>query len=84
MKKFKNRYGNEYWFEQLNEDTYVIRGDLKYWRFGGKEGEDFIDNNNLGFADPSGGPFIAKGYMIDGRSVLSIAAVGEEVHFKVV
>jgi len=83
-KKFKNRYGNEYWFEKLDEDTYVIRGDLKYWRFGGQEGESGIDSNNLGFVDPSGGPFISKGHMIEGRSVSNISSVDEEIYFKVV
>lgn len=84
MKKYRNRYGNEYWFEQVGEDTYVIRGELKYWRCGGKEGQSGIDNNDLGFVDPSGGPFIAEGYMIEGRKVQTISSMGDEFHFKVI
>ena len=45
----KNRYGDSYQFEKVNENTYMIVGDLKYWRFGGKEGQDHLDFNNLGF-----------------------------------
>jgi hypothetical protein len=32
---------------------------IKYMRFGGKEGQDGIDRTDLGFFDPSGGPFVA-------------------------
>ncbi len=30
--KMRNRYGDEYHFEKINENTYIIVGDLKYWR----------------------------------------------------
>jgi hypothetical protein len=83
QKKFKNRYGNEYWFEQLSEDTYAIRGDLKYWRFGGKEGQEEVNELDLGFVDPSGGPFISQGYKIEDRIVNQISAQGQEIIFKV-
>jgi hypothetical protein len=33
-------------------------------RFGGKEGQDGIDRTDLGFFDPSGGPFVAVGSKI--------------------
>ena len=79
----KNRYGNEYHFEKVSENTYTIVGDLSYWRFGGKEGVPGVDESDLGFVDPSGGPFIAPGYMIEGRQVVRISAVGEKILFEV-
>lgn len=79
----KNRYGNEYHFEKVSENTYTIVGELSYWRFGGKEGIDGVDENDLGFVDPSGGPFIAPGYMIEGRRVTRISAIGEKIFFEV-
>lgn len=75
----RNRYGNEYWFEPVGENTYRIAGQLDYWRFGGNEGEESVDMNNLGFADPSGGPFIARGYQVEGRVVVRIRSVDNQV-----
>ena len=80
----RNRYGDEYQFVKVNENTYTIEGDLKYWRFGGKEGQESIDDNDLGFVDPSGGPFISIGYMIEGRAVNRISAVDDKITFEVV
>lgn len=71
----KNRYGEVYEFKKVGDNTYTIEGNLKYWRFGGK-GND-IDMNDLSFADPSGGPFIGMGYMIEGRKVKRISAAGD-------
>lgn len=71
----KNRYGDAYVFKKVSENTYTMEGNLKYWRFGGKEGG--IDMNDLGFADPSGGPFISAGYLIEGRKVKRISASGD-------
>ena len=79
----KNRYDDEYHFEKVSENTYTIKGDLKYWRFGGKEGQEHVDDSDLGFVDPSGGPFISMGYMIEGRTVTHISAKGEDIFFKV-
>ncbi len=73
----KNRYGDEYRFEQVNESTYTIVGDLKYWRFGGREGQEQMDMSDLGFVDPSGGPFIQLGARIDGRKIVRIRADGD-------
>jgi len=39
----KNRYGNEYHFEKTGDNEYTIKGDLSYWRFGGREGVEGID-----------------------------------------
>lgn len=79
----KNRYGNEYNFEKISEDVYTIVGDLSYWRFGGKEGQDSIDENDLGFVDPSGGPFISPGYVIEGRKVVRISSNDRGIFFEV-
>ena len=79
----RNRYGDNYHFEQINENTYVLRGDLKYWRYGGQEGQDRIDYNDLGFVDPSGGPFISAGYEIERRKVVRISVVGEDIQLQV-
>lgn len=79
----KNRYGDEYQFEQVSDNVYTITGDLKYWRFGGKEGEDAVNENDLGFVDPSGGPFIGMGYVIEGRPVRRISCVEGELYFEV-
>lgn len=79
----KNRYGDEYAFQKIGDDTYLITGDLRYWRMGGKEGQDQIDHNDLGFVDPSGGPFISTGYKIEGRRVVRIYRVYENIFFEV-
>jgi len=79
----KNRYGNEYNFEKVAENTYKIVGDLDYWRFGGKEGQEGVDTNDLGFVDPSGGPFISPGYIIEGRKVIRISSKIEGIFFEV-
>lgn len=76
-KMFKNRYGDLYRFKKLSENTFAIAGELKYWRFGGKEGQRGIDMSDLGFVDPSGGPFIQVGSTIEGRVVKSISASGD-------
>ena len=63
----KNRYGDEYHWEKLNDNEYkfVMEGDsLKYCRYGGKEGQEKLDPNDLGMFDPSGGPYVAVGSKI--------------------
>jgi len=77
----KNRYGDEYSFLKLSDNTYTIVGDLKYWRYGGREGQEGIDWNDLGFVDPSGGPFISIGYKIEGKSVNRIRVDNDKVYF---
>lgn len=79
----KNRYGDEYSFSQVNENTYTIVGDLKYWRYGGREGQERMDFNDLGFVDPSGGPFIQLGMSIEGRKIQRIRAEDEKILFEV-
>ena len=79
----KNRYGDEYNFVKVNDNTYTIEGNLNYWRYGGREGHQGIDYNDLGFVDPSGGPFISIGYKIEGKSVNRIRSEGEKLYFEV-
>ena len=67
--KHRNRYGNEYWFEPVSDSVLKVCGDLSYWRFGGHEGQQEVDYADLSFADPSGGPFLAVGDRIEGRTV---------------
>jgi hypothetical protein len=60
----KNRHGVEYSYVKYDDNLYRFNMDeehIKYMRFGGKEGQDGIDRTDLGFFDPSGGPFVAVG-----------------------
>ena len=63
----KNRYGVEYSYVKYDDNLYRFNMDeegIKYMRVGGKEGQDGIDRTDLGFFDPSGGPFVAVGSKI--------------------
>jgi hypothetical protein len=63
----KNRYGDEYYYEQISEKEYrfVMEGNsMKYCRWGGKEGQEKLDPNDIGMFDPSGGPYVAVGSKI--------------------
>ena len=79
----KNRYGVEYSFEPVSDNTYTIVGALEYWRYGGREGQEQMDFTDLGFVDPSGGPFIELGMSINGRKIRRISAEGEKILFEV-
>ena len=60
----KNRYGVEYTFVKYDDNLYRFNMDeeeMKYMRMGGREGQEQIDMNDLGFLDPSGGPFVSVG-----------------------
>ena len=70
--EYTNRYNDKYKWVEENETTYrfEMAGDsMEYCRFGGREGVDGIDVNDLGMFDPSGGPFVALGMDIDGRKI---------------
>ncbi len=84
--KRKNRYGDTYYFEKVSDGIYkfVISGTSMQWcRFGGNEGEQGIDYNNLGMFDPSGGPFVSRGYLVEGQPVVRIFKKDEDVFVKV-
>ena len=73
----RNRYGERYHFEKIGDNTYTIVGNLKYWRYGGREGQEQMDFTDLGYVDPSGGPFIGLGFQIEGRVVKKISIAGD-------
>ena len=75
----KNRHGVEYHFEEISPGVYTIRGDLRYWRFGGREGIPGVDMSDLGFVDPSGGPFLDEGGEIEGQRIRRISVITEWV-----
>ena len=74
----QNRYGDRYYFKRVDENTFTIVGEtLKYWRFGGREGQAQMDMSDVGFVDPSGGPFIEVGMMIEGFKIKRIRVDGD-------
>jgi len=79
----KNRYGDEYGFEMVSENVYKTIGNLKHWRCGGKEGQQGIDMTDLGFIDPSGGPFIQLGSKVEGRPVKRISMICDTAFLEV-
>jgi len=79
----KNRYGDDYGFQKISENVYKTIGELKHWRCGGKEGTDGIDMNDLGFIDPSGGPFLTIGMQIEGRPIKRISMICDTAFLEV-
>ena len=62
----KNRYGVEYSFTRVEDRTYrfnIAESEMSVMRMGGRE-EAEIDMEDLGFFDPSGGPFVEVGSKI--------------------
>ena len=78
-KKHYNRYNNCYWFEEIEPNKYEIKGDLDHWRFGGKKDTPGVDLEDLGFADPSGGPFISLGAKYLDREIININGADNKV-----
>lgn len=78
-KKHYNRYNNCYWFEPIGKDLVVLKGDLTNWRFGGKAGQVKLDTSDLGFVDPSGGPWLAVGGTVEGRDIVKIELKDEQI-----
>lgn len=78
-----NRYHNKLWLELVEPDLYKLGGEAKYCRYGGKQGQTTLDYNDLGFVDPSGGPFIAAGYPVEGRAIKQIMCREDGVYFRV-
>ena len=82
----KNRYGDEYHWEKISDNEYkfVMEGDsMKWCRYGGKDGQEGIDLNDLGMFDPSGGPYVAIGSLVEGRVVEHIRSAEETFIVKV-
>jgi hypothetical protein len=70
--KYTNRYRDVYTWTKLSNNTYefAMEGEsMKYCRYGGKEGAEGIDTNDLEMFDPSGGPYVTLGDVIDGRKI---------------
>ena len=72
-KKYTNRYGDEYWWEHIENETYEFRmtgNSMKYSRSIG----DIQDGKMVRIVafDPSGGPYIAVGTELDGGEIISI------------
>jgi hypothetical protein len=80
----KNRYGVEYWFEEVEPKTYRFhmedKGDFGI-RFGGKEGQEQLDVRDLGMFDPSGGPFVSVGgnVWLDETTVSEVTKIRSDV-----
>lgn len=79
----KNRHGDFYEYKQISENQVAVVGELKYWRFGGHEGQESVDISDVGFADPSGGPFIELGMTVGDRKIAKISASGNEGEYVV-
>ena len=78
----KNRYGKEYSFERVDDNTYkfiMAEEDAMYMRVGGREGQDQIDMNDLGYFDPEGGPFIGINTIIEYKRVSRIRSTEEGI-----
>ena len=87
MKKYKNRNGDEYWFENIGPSKYLFHmtgNSMKYCRYGGREMIEGIDMNDLGFFDPSGGPFIEIDSVFPFGTVKRIQSTDEGIVLTVV
>lgn len=63
----RNRDGKEYCYVKVDDKLYrfnMAEEDMMYMRYGGKDGQDGIDHNDLGMFDPAGGPYVAVGSKI--------------------
>lgn len=76
---YKNRYGDRYrWEPYTLENVYVFRMEgksMEFCRWGGKEGQQGLDKNDLGMFDPSGGPYVGLGTKIDGKEIVKISSL---------
>ena len=79
----RNRYGEPYSFELVEPNVYRFVGKLDYCRMGALEGQDRIDLNNLGFFDPSGGPFVGVGGYLNGCEIVKIASTETGIYITV-
>lgn len=75
---YRNRYGVEWQLKTLETGVYLFDfpvKELQYCRYGGKVGETGINMNDLGFIDPSGGPFLSDSDFVEGKKVKSISVI---------
>lgn len=69
---YTNRYRDVYTWTKLSENVYefTMEGDsMQYCRYGGKEGVEGIDDQDLDMFDPSGGPYVCLGMKIDDKEI---------------
>jgi hypothetical protein len=78
-----SRYGDLRHFVPISNNLYRLDGDFKFCRMGGKEDQVDIDNNDLGFFDADGGPFISQGYPIGGKLVKRIYLDNDKIMLEV-
>lgn len=55
--KLNSRYGDKNYLKHLKDDTYILESELSY-RYG-------QTNDGRNFVDPSGGPFIEEGAILE-------------------
>ena len=82
----KNRYGDKWCWEKQDDNSYkfIMTGtSMEYCRFGGREGVSGIDDQNLGMFDPSGGPYISLGQMIEGKEIVRLRRTDGSFHAEV-
>jgi len=69
---YTNRYGDAYTWTKVSENVYKFNmegNSITYCRYGGREGVEGLDKNNLGMFDPSGGPYVSLGMEIDSKPI---------------
>lgn len=69
---YTNRYRDVYTWTKLSENVYefTMEGDsMQYCRYGGKEGVEGIDDQDLDMFDPSGGPYVCLSMKIDDKEI---------------
>ena len=75
----KNRYGVDYSFTRVEDHTYrfnIAESEMSVLRMGGQDYQDEIDMEDLGFFDPSGGPFVEVGSKIYwGKEPLTVTRI---------
>lgn len=68
--KIKNRYNEEYKLVYKQGNEYKFEGDTYYLRVGSRENDDSM--KSIHFIDPSGGPMLVVGDIIEGKKINSI------------
>jgi len=71
----RNRYGDWWWWTKESENTYKFNmtGNwMDYCRIMGDMNEDNTGIDTICMFDPSGGPYIAVGSLVDGKPITKI------------
>jgi hypothetical protein len=78
-----SRYGDLRHFVPVSNNLYRLDGEFTFCRMGGKQDQIGIDNNDLGFFDADGGPFIQEGYPIGTKLVKRIYLDNDKIMLEV-